>query len=222
MISPLLSKLLPPWGVLALFAAWVWTGASPLLAIVGLAATAELFLWAHRIARAGSAKAGAAGGVERFLTRHPLGAGILLVVFGVLIDLARMVVAVFAFGWWLIGAPAVMINRQRFERARALRLQATAQAVLAAARTQPEIAAGASLQQRALATLSKPLGLRAPEAPPERVLERAPVLVEAAPAEAVDTPVFRTVNGITEMLVASKADGAVYEPLPSGDWLGDR
>ena len=219
MISRHLFTLLPPWIVGALAARWWMTFDPATLAVAGVAAMVELTLWYQRLARAGVRKAMLAGDpmgaqLERWLLTHPVPVVVALAVGGVLIYLGRAAWAVGSFLWWAIGFPTVLVNRQRYQRAQALRQAAMAQRIIEGAQSQAHVAAGASLKAKALESAGRALGLDAAPARPVHVLE--PVERSFDSLEELPAPAAREIASVAIVhgLVSTHPDGShTFEPM---------
>lgn len=238
MIASLCIRLLPPWFVAALALRW-WTTFDPaILAVTGVAAVVELVLWYQRAARAGvladmASPTPKGATLERWLLDHPGPVIAVLVVFGPLWYVLRAVLGVCRFAGWLVIGPTVLVNRQRYQQAKARRQARQAQAMIEHASATAHVAAGVALRDRALEVLRQPLGLAGDhQALPRR---QPPAALEVAsntrsiqlenqpppppPAE-LDSPTVRTTrNGTTELLVLGEHGEAAYEALPSGEAL---
>lgn len=227
MIASFLMKMVPPWIVGVLVIRWWMTFDPATLAALGLAAVVELFLWFQRLARDEKARLLAQGYIgqgrlERMLLSHPLAVVAGLVVFGVLIDLGRAVYAVGAFWWWLVGAPAVLVNRQRYARAQAVRQAAIAQRIIEAGSDPAQVVAGGTMKARALNAAQQHLGLgpghdalparRQPvlEAEPNRRSEH--LEIAASPVAVTEAEIANV--AIVHGLVQTYADGSHrFDPM---------
>lgn len=215
-----LFNLLPPWAVGALAARWWMTFDPATLAVAGIAAVVELTLWYQRAARAQVRRAMLDGDpmgapMERWLLEHPAPVIALLVVFGVAIYVGRAIVAVARFVWWLVLSPAVLVNRQRYQRAQALRRATQAEEIMRLATDQSQVAAGASLKARALQAAQVHLGL---EPGHDRLPTRArPVALEnrPPPPAAIELPGPEIAQvAIIHGLVSTFEDGSHrFEPM---------